>query len=79
MRMAGFNECDLWLDMRGAKYLPKIVGGLIRWRVRVFKILRLLNKTGGAPRLRVRTRLRTMLCWCAVMNVPEVYQKTYNS
>jgi xylulokinase len=65
-----------WLDMRGAKYLPKIVGGLIKVEgYEIFKILRLLNKTGGAPTLTGTDPSAHMLL--VRYEFPEVYQKTY--
>ena len=65
-----------WLDMRGAKYLSKIVGGLIKVEgYGLFKILRLLNLTGGAPTLTGTDPSAHMLL--VRYEFPEVYGKTY--
>ena len=65
-----------WLDMRGAKYLPKIIGGLIEVEgYNVFKIPRLLNLTGGAPTHTGTDPAAHMLL--VRYEFPEVYQKTY--
>jgi len=65
-----------WLDMRGAKYLSKIVGGLIKVEgYGLFKILRLLNLTGGAPTLTGTDPSAHMLL--VRYEFPEVYEKTY--
>lgn len=65
-----------WLDMRGAKYLPKIIGGLIEVEgYNVFRILPLLNLTGGAPTHTGTDPAAHMLL--VRYEFPEVYQKTY--
>ena len=39
-----------WLDMRGARHLPKLTGGLIKVAgYNIFKLPRWLNLTGGVP------------------------------
>jgi xylulokinase len=65
-----------WLDMRGAKYLPKIIGGLIKVSgYNIFKIPRLMNLTGGAPTHTGTDPAAHMLL--VRYEFPEVYQKTY--
>jgi xylulokinase len=65
-----------WLDMRGAKYLSKVISGLIKVDgYDVFKILRLLNRTGGAPTLTGTDPSAHMLL--VRYEFPEVYEKTY--
>ncbi len=65
-----------WLDMRGAKHLPKIIGGLIEVEgYNLFKILRLLNLTGGAPTHTGTDPAAHMLL--VRYEFPEVYEKTY--
>jgi xylulokinase len=65
-----------WLDMRGAKYLPKILGGLIKVAgYNVFKIPRWLNLTGGAPTHTGTDPSAHMLL--VRYEFPEVYEKTY--
>jgi xylulokinase len=65
-----------WLDMRGAKHLPKIIGGLIEVAgYNVFKIPRLLSLTGGAPTHTGTDPAAHMLL--VRYEFPEIYQKTY--
>ncbi len=65
-----------WYDMRGAKYLPKIIGGLIKMSgYNLFKILRWLNLTGGAPTHTGTDPSAHMLF--IRYEYPEIYQKTY--
>jgi xylulokinase len=65
-----------WLDMRGAKYLPKVYGGLINVDgYGLFKVMKLLNLTGGAPTLTGTDPSAHVLL--VRHEYPEVYQKTY--
>ncbi len=65
-----------WLDMRGARHLPKITGGRINvagYDLR--KILRWINLTGGAPTLTGTDPAAHMLL--IRYEYPEIYQKTF--
>ena len=65
-----------WLDMRGAKHLPKVIGGLIKVSgYNVFKLPRWLNLTGGVPTHTGTDPAAHMLY--VRYEHPEVYQKTY--
>jgi xylulokinase len=65
-----------WLDMRGAKYLPKVIGGLIKVSgYNVFKLPRWLNLTGGVPTHTGTDPAAHMLF--VRYEHPEIYQRTY--
>ena len=65
-----------WLDMRGARHLPKIIGGLIKVAgYNIFKLPRWLNLTGGVPTHTGTDPAAHMLL--VRYEYPEVYQKTY--
>ena len=65
-----------WLDMRGAKHLPKIIGGLIKVSgYNVFKLPRWLNLTGGVPTHTGTDPAAHMLY--VRYEHPEIYQRTY--
>ncbi len=65
-----------WLDMRGAKHLPKILGGLIRVAgYNIFKIPRWLTLTGGAPTHTGTDPSAHMLL--VRYEFPEIYEKTF--
>lgn len=65
-----------WLDMRGAKHLPKIIGGLVKVSgYNVFKLPRWLNLTGGVPTQTGTDPAAHMLL--VRHEYPEIYHKTY--
>jgi xylulokinase len=65
-----------WLDMRGAKHLPKIIGGLIKVAgYNLFKLPRWINLTGGVPTHTGTDPAAHMLF--VRYEYPEIYQKTY--
>jgi xylulokinase len=65
-----------WLDMRGARHLHKITGGLIQVAgYDVFKLLRWVKLTGGAPTHTGTDPAAHMLL--VRYEYPEVYKKTY--
>jgi xylulokinase len=65
-----------WLDMRGAKHIYKLAHGLINVEgYDLFKVLRWINITGGAPTLTGTDPSAHMLF--VRDELPEVYQKTF--
>lgn len=65
-----------WLDMRGAKHIHKMAHGLINIEgYDLFKVLRWINLTGGAPTLTGTDPAAHMLY--VRMERPEIYAKTY--
>jgi len=65
-----------WLDMRGARHLQKIIGGLIKVAgYSVLKLPRYLNLTGGVPTHTGTDPSAHMLL--VRHEFPDVYQKTY--
>lgn len=65
-----------WLDMRGAKHLPKIIGGLIKVAgYNAFKLPRWISLTGGVPTHTGTDPAAHMLL--VRYEYPEIYQKTY--
>ena len=65
-----------WLDMRGAKHLDKIIGGLIKVvGYNVFKLPRWISLTGGVPTHTGTDPAAHMLL--VRYDYPEIYQKTY--
>jgi xylulokinase len=65
-----------WLDMRGARYLPKIIDGLIKVAgYNVFKLPRWISLTGGVPTHTGSDPAAHMLL--IRYEYPEIYQKTY--
>jgi len=65
-----------WLDMRGARHLPKLTGGpLTVSGYNIFKLPRWLNLTGGLPTLTGSDPSAHMLL--VRYEFPEIYQKTY--
>jgi xylulokinase len=65
-----------WLDMRGAKHLDKIIGGLIKVvGYNAFKLPRWLSLTGGVPTHTGTDPAAHMLL--VRYDYPEIYQKTY--
>jgi xylulokinase len=66
----------LWLDMRGAPYLRKQVGGLINIDdADIFKVLRWIALTGGMPSVTGKDPAAHMLFIRDVF--PQIYEKTY--
>jgi xylulokinase len=65
-----------WFDMRGAKYLPKIIGGLIKVAgYNAFKLPRWISLTGGVPTHTGTDPAAHMLL--VRYEYPEIYQRTY--
>ncbi|MBN2388584.1 MAG: FGGY-family carbohydrate kinase [Anaerolineales bacterium] len=65
-----------WLDMRGARHLHKIIGGLVKVAgYNVFKLPRWLSLTGGVPTHTGTDPAAHMLL--VRHEYPEVYLKTY--
>ncbi len=65
-----------WLDMRGAKHLPKIISGLIKVvGYNAFKLPRWISLTGGVPTHTGTDPAAHMLF--VRYEYPEIYQKTY--
>ncbi len=66
----------IWMDMRGAKYVAKMAGGLLKIEgYNPFKLLRWIRMTGGAPGLTGKDPVGHILL---IRNeFPDVYQKTY--
>ena len=65
-----------WLDMRGAKHLPKIIGVMLKVAgYNVFKLPRWLNLTGGVPTHTGTDPAAHMLF--VRYERPEIYQRTY--
>ena len=65
-----------WLDMRGAKHLPKIIGGLIKVAgYNAFKLPRWISLTGGVPTHTGTDPAAHMLL--VRYEYPEIYQKTH--
>ncbi len=65
-----------WLDMRGAKHIHKIAHGLINVEgYELFKVLRWVQITGGAPTLTGTDPSAHMLF--VRHERPEIYKKTY--
>ncbi len=66
----------IWMDMRGAKHLDKITKGVVNVAgYDVFKLLRWVNVTGGAPALSGKDPSAHMLLIREAF--PEVYARTY--
>ncbi len=66
----------LWLDMRGARHLDQITRGLINVAgYDLFKMIRWINRTGGAPTLSGKDPAAHMLFIRDAF--PDVYAKTY--
>jgi xylulokinase len=65
-----------WLDMRGAKHLPKIIGGLVQVAgYNAFKLARWINLTGGVP-THTGTDPAAHVLFVRYEH-PEIYKKTY--
>ncbi len=65
-----------WLDMRGAKHLPKLIGGPIKAvGYNVFKLPRWMSLTGGVPTHTGTDPASHMLL--VRYDYPEIYAKTY--
>ena len=65
-----------WLDMRGARHLSKIIGGLIKVAgYNAFKLPRWISLTGGVPTHTGTDPAAHMLL--VRHEFPEIYQKTY--
>ena len=65
-----------WLDMRGAKHLPKIIGGLIKVAgYNAFKLSRWISLTGGVPTHTGTDPAAHVLF--VRYEYPEIYRKTY--
>jgi xylulokinase len=70
------SNCILWMDMRGASHLKKQLGGLINIDgADLFKVLRFVRLTGGAPNLAGKDPAGHMLFIRDTQ--PDVYAKTY--
>lgn len=66
----------LWMDMRGAAHLDQITKGLVNVAgYDLFKLVRWLNITGGAPALSGKDPSAHMLF--IRDSFPEIYQRTY--
>ncbi len=65
-----------WLDMRGARHLDKIIGGLVKVvGYNAFKLPRWLSLTGGVPTHTGTDPAAHVLL--VRYEYPEIYQKTY--
>jgi len=65
-----------WLDMRGARHLSKITGGMFKVSgYNAFKLPRWINLTGGVPTQTGTDPAAHMLF--VRYEYPEIYQKTY--
>ena len=70
------SNCILWMDMRGASYLKKQLGGLINIDgASVKKVLRFVRLTGGMPSMTGKDPAGHMLFIRDTQ--PEIYAKTY--
>src|SRR5690349_12488069 len=66
----------LWMDMRGARYLRRQLGGLISISgAAISKILRFVRLTGGMPSMTGKDPAAHMLFFRETM--PDVYVRTY--
>ncbi len=69
-------NCVLWQDSRGAENLKSIIGGPIKVAgYDLFKLIRYIRLTGGAPSLTGKDPASHMLL--IRDSFPEVYEKTY--
>lgn len=69
-------NCILWMDMRGAPYLKKQLGGLIDIDgAALSKVLRFVRLTGGMPSMTGKDPAGHMLLIRDAY--PEIYEKTY--
>ena len=65
-----------WLDMRGAKHLPELIGGPVKVAgYNAFKLPRWMSLTGGVPTHTGTDPASHMLL--VKYDFPEVYKKTY--
>ncbi len=66
----------IWMDSRGAKYISKLYKSLIKvGGYPIFKVLKLLKRTGGAPSFAGKDSIAHIL-WIK-NELPEIYEKTY--
>lgn len=66
----------IWMDTRGAEYISKLFKGLIKvGGYPVFKILKLLKRTGGGPAFHGKDPIAHIL-WIK-NELPDIYEKTY--
>ena len=69
-------NCILWMDMRGAPFLRKQLGGWINLEgADLFKVLRLIRLTGGMPSMTGKDPAGHMLF--IRDTEPQVYERTY--
>jgi xylulokinase len=70
------GNCILWMDMRGAPYLKKQLGGLVNIDgASIDKVLRFVRLTGGMPSMTGKDPAGHMLFIRDTQ--PEIYAKTY--
>ncbi|MBN1666290.1 MAG: FGGY-family carbohydrate kinase [Anaerolineales bacterium] len=70
------GNCMLWMDMRGAPYLKKQLGGLIHIDgAALSKVLRFIRLTGGMPSMTGKDPAGHMLFIRDTL--PELYSRTY--
>ena len=70
------GNCILWMDMRGASYLQKQLGGLVNIDgASISKVLRFVRLTGGMPSMTGKDPAGHMLFIRDTQ--PEIYARTY--
>ncbi len=66
----------IWMDSRGSKYISQVFKGLIKvGGYPVFKILKLLKRTGGGPAFHGKDPIAHIL-WIK-NELPDIYEKTH--
>jgi len=66
----------IWMDTRGAKYISQVFKGLIKvGGYPVFKILKLLKRSGGGPAFHGKDPIAHIL-WIK-NELPDIYENTY--
>ncbi len=66
----------IWMDTRGSKYISQLYKSLIKvGGYPIFKILKLLKRTGGAPAFHGKDPIAHIL-WIK-NELPDIYEKTY--
>jgi len=67
----------IWMDTRGSKYIAQLYKSLIKvGGYPIFKILKLLKRTAGAPAFHGKDPIAHIL-WIK-NELPDIYEKTYN-
>ncbi len=67
----------IWMDTRGSKYISQLYKSLIKvGGYPIFKILKLLKRTAGAPAFHGKDPIAHIL-WIK-NELPDIYEKTYN-